>query len=157
MEFGGFEFNVEELEGCRLVEVTYPPVVDISTLSVVIARYYDMWDDDAPTLSLVNLSLLVDLTPELRQIIKSVIQRTVLQPSFVAAAWYTGDNRRVFDEIRQVRKDAGRPTDDVYETRDEAIEFLRAAIRAWRVVTRDPRRTTTLRPRRSRPAPFATC
>jgi hypothetical protein len=125
---GGFEFDVGELDGCQLVEVAYPRSVDISTLSAVIARYYDLWDADVPTVQLVDLSRIEGFTDELGQVLKSVIQRTVLQPSFVCAAWFTGANPAVHDEIVRLRREAGRPTDDVFETRDEAIAYLRGAI-----------------------------
>lgn len=134
MDLAGFEFKVDELDGYRVVETIYPPSIDVSKLSVIIARFYDLWDEDedAPTVSLQNLSRLEGFTDEVRQILKSVIQRTVLQPSFVAGAWYTGGNRAIYDEIMRVRREAGRSTDDVYETRDEAIAFLRATIRTRR-------------------------
>ncbi len=128
---GGFEFTVEEIDGCRLIEATYPATIDVSTLSHTIAQYYDLWDENVPSVSLANLSRLESLSEETRQVLKSVIQRTVLQPSFVAAAWYTDENRTIYDEIMRVRREAGRPTDDVFETRDEAIAFLRSAITAW--------------------------
>jgi hypothetical protein len=132
MEIGGFEFRVSELDGCRVIESVYPESIDITKLAQTIASYYDLWDDETPTISLGNLCNLGELSDEAQQILKSVIQRTVLEPSFVAAAWFTGENDRVYDEITRVRREAGRTTNDVYRTREEAIEFLRAAIRDWR-------------------------
>ena len=132
MEIGGFEFRVSEIDGCRVIESVYPESIDVTKLAQTIATYYDLWDDETPTLSLGNLCRLGELSEEVQQILKSVIQRTVLEPSFVAAAWYTGDNEKVYDEITRVRSEAGRPTNDVYRTREEAVEFLRAAIADWR-------------------------
>jgi hypothetical protein len=115
-----------------VIESVYPEAIDITKLAQTIASYYDLWDDAVPTVSLGNLCRLGELSEEAQQILKSVIQRTVLEPSFVAAAWFTGDNETVYDEITRVRREAGRPTNDVYRTREEAVEFLRAAIREWR-------------------------
>jgi hypothetical protein len=131
MEIGGFEFTVDEIDGCRVIEAVYPPVVDVSKLSAVISYYFDLWDEDVPTVSLVDLSQLSAFTDEVRQVLKSVIQRTVLQPSFVGAAWYTRENRAIFDEIVRVRREAGRTSDDVFETREEAVDYVRGLIAAW--------------------------
>jgi hypothetical protein len=132
MDLAGFEFRVDELDGCRVLETIYPPSIDVAKLSVTIARYFDLWDEggDTPTVSLQNLSRLEGFTDEVRNVLKSVIQRTVLQPSFVAGAWYTDGNHAIYDEIMRVRRAAGRSTDDVYDTRAEAVAFLRATIRA---------------------------
>ena len=132
MEIGGFEFRVSELDGCRVIESIYPESIDVTKLAQTIASYYDLWDDETPTVSLGNLCQLGELSDEAQQILKSVIQRTVLLPSFVGAAWYTGDNDTVYDEIARVRREAGRPTNDVFRTREDAVAFLRTAIHAWR-------------------------
>lgn len=141
MELGGFDFTISEIDGCRAIEVVYPPAIDVSRLSTIISQYYDLWDESTPTVSLVNLSRLTGFTEEVRQILKSVIQRTVLQPSFVGAAWYTADNRAIYDEIVRVRIEAGRSTNDVFESRDEAVAYLRRVIRETRGRDRDEEQT----------------
>ena len=133
MEIGGFVFTVEESDGVRIIEASYPPSVDVSKLSTVIAYYFDLWDEDLPTVSLVDLSRLSAFSEEVREVLKSVIQRTVLQPSFIGAAWYTRENRAIFDEIRRLRTEAGRPTDDVFETRDEALDYVSGLVVNWRL------------------------
>jgi hypothetical protein len=136
MEIGGFVFTIDEVDGVRIIEASYPPTVDVSKLSTVIAYYFDLWDEDVPTVSLVDLSRLSAFSEEVREVLKSVIQRTVLQPSFIGAAWYTRENRAIFDEIRRLRAEAGRPTDDVFETRDEALDFVGGLIAHWKLSRR---------------------
>ena len=131
MEIGGFEFTAFELDGCRVIEAVYPAVVDVTKLSAVISHYFDMWGEETPTVSLVDLSRLEAFSDDVRQVLKSVIQRTVLQPNFVGAAWYTRENRAIFDEIVRLRREAGRPSDDVFETRDEAVGYVRDLVAAW--------------------------
>src|SRR5688572_14888998 len=133
MEIGGFVFTVDEIDGVRIIEASYPPSVDVSKLSTVIAYYFDLWDEDVPTVSLVDLSRVSNFSEEVSEVLKSVIQRTVLQPSFIGAAWFTGENRAMFDEIRQLRTEAGRTTDDVFETRDEALDFVGRLIARWKM------------------------
>ena len=133
MEIAGFVFTVDEIDGVRIIEASYPPTVDVTRLSTVIAYYFDLWDEDVPTVSLVDLSRVAAFGEEVREVLKSVIQRTVLQPSFIGAAWYTRDNRAIFDEIRRLRVEAGRTTDDVFETRDEAVSYVGDLVAAWRL------------------------
>jgi hypothetical protein len=81
---------------------------------------------------IVDLSRLTAFSEDVRNVLKSVIQRTVLEPSFVGAAWYTAENRAIFDEIRRLRREAGRTTDDVFETREEAVDYVRTLVAQWK-------------------------
>lgn len=132
MEIGGFVFTIDEIDGVRIIEASYPPTVDVTKLSTVIAYYFDLWDEDIPTVSLVDLSRLTAFGEEVREVLKSVIQRTVLQPSFIGAAWYTRENRAIFDAIRRLRVEAGRTSDDVFETRDEALAYVHGMVADWK-------------------------
>jgi hypothetical protein len=131
VEFGGFTFEVSELDGCKLIESHYPREVELSNLSSVISRYYDLWDDDKPTASLVDLTLLARLDDDLRRVLKSVIQRTILVPTFVGSAWYTGDNDEVRRMVLDVRREAGRTAEEVFRERSDALAYLRTQIAAW--------------------------
>lgn len=125
MEIAGFEFQVVDADGCRIIESIYPSTVDISKLSSVIATYYDLWDEEIPTAALTNLSKLESLDGELRNILSSVIGRTVLQASFVGAAWFTVGREQLADDLRTLLRSVGRPDDNVFESRDDAVAFLR--------------------------------
>lgn len=132
VEFGGFRFEIYELDGCKLIESHYPSEVEIGTLSSTIARYYDLWDDDKPTASLVDLSRLTTLDDEVKRVLKSVIQRTVLVPMFVGSAWYTGGNDAMRDMVLEVRRDAGRTAEEVFRDREDALAYIRGRIAEWR-------------------------
>lgn len=129
MQISGFEFKVFEIDDCRVIEAVYPPVVDVSRLAETISYYYDLWDEEVPTASLVGLHKLERLGDDVRKILLSVVRRTVLQPSFVDGAWYVGANAAVRDEIVALLELTGRSGASVFETREEAIDYLRRSIR----------------------------
>ncbi len=124
MHIAGFDFDVSEIDGCRIIESTYPPTIDVSKLSAVIASYYDLWDEDIPTAALTGLTQLDALTGDIRNILASVIQRTVLQTSFVGSAWYTGPRPSMAEDLRSILRQAGRPDTNEFESREAAIAYL---------------------------------
>lgn len=132
IDVAGFRLLVSDIEGVRAIETRYPPIIDVTKLSTVIAAFYDLWDDDAPTINLTDVEQLERLSNQARAVLKSVVTRTIGQDTFVASAWICGANLDVKGEIVAILREAGRPGDSVFASRDEALEYLRACIVEWR-------------------------
>lgn len=129
---GGFSMWVSEIDGIRTIETRYPARIDVSKLSIVIAKYYDLWDDESPTINLTHIEQLESLNAQVRAVLKSVVSRTIGQEAFVGSAWVCGSNAEVGREVVTILREAGRMGTSVFATRPEAIDYLRRCIGEWR-------------------------
>jgi len=132
VDVGGFLLWVSDIDGIRTIETRYPARIDVSKLSTVISTYYDLWDDESPTINLTHIDQLEALNAQVRAVLKSVVQRTIGQDSFVGSAWICGSNAEVGREVISILRESGRIGTSVFATRDEAIEYLRGCILEWR-------------------------
>lgn len=128
----GFRFWVSSVDGFRTIEGRYPPRIDVSRLSTVITCYYDLWDGDVPTITITDVSPLESFSVQVRAVLKSVIQRTVCQESFVASAWIYGDNVAVGRDVVALLREIGREGSSVFATREEAVAYVREQIEQWK-------------------------
>lgn len=134
VDVGGFLLWVSDIDGIRTIETRYPSRIDVSKLSTVISTYYDLWDDESPTINLTHIDQLEALNAQVRAVLKSVVQRTIGQDSFVGSAWICGSNTEVGREVISILRESGRIGTSVFATREEAIEYLRGCIAEWRSV-----------------------
>lgn len=132
IEVGGFRLWVSDIDGIRTIETRYPPTIDVSKLSTVISTYYDLWDDESPTINLTHVDQLENLNAQVRAVLKSVVMRTIGQDTFVGSAWIFGRNEDVQREIVTILRESGRAGSSVFSTRDEAVVYLRDRIFEWR-------------------------
>ena len=92
VDVGGFLLWVSDIDGIRTIETRYPSRIDVSKLSTVISTYYDLWDDESPTINLTHIDQLEALNAQVRAVLKSVVQRTIGQDSFRGSAWTGASN-----------------------------------------------------------------
>jgi hypothetical protein len=125
-------FHVGELDGCRLIEITWPPRGTVSRLAEFILAYYDLWEQDVEraTVLLSDLRAVESLNDEEYQIVRTILGRVRIHPGFVAGAFYYGENTMVRDVFVRILGEAGRVVDSVFEDRAAAIEYLRTVIGA---------------------------
>lgn len=138
VDVGGFSLWVSEIDGIRTIETRYPAKIDVTKLSTVISKYYDLWDDESPTINLTHIDQLESLNAQVRAVLKSVVLRTIGQDSFVGSAWICGSNAEVGREVVAILRESGRVGTSVFATRAEAIDYLRRCIKTWKAA--DPRR-----------------
>jgi hypothetical protein len=138
VDVGGFRLWVSEIDGIRTIETRYPARIDVTKLSTVIAAYYDLWDDESPTINLSHIEQLEALNAQVRAVLKSVVLRTIGQDSFVGSAWVCGTNADVGREVVTILREAGRGGASVFAARDEAIDYLQNCIVDWRSLKGTP-------------------
>lgn len=123
-------FQVSKLLGCRLVEVTWPRSRNAAEVRDFVFTLYDLWDSepDVPSVALNDLRAVEAITPEEFEIMRVILARMRVQPSFVAGAFYVGDNEPVRTAVARALDAAKRPGDSLCRTRGEALTYLRNAI-----------------------------
>ena len=132
MEVAGFTFTIGELDGCRLIESVFPHSIDKSRVWTVASSYPTLWDESRPTVTMNDVTQLGPLSDEARGVLKWVLQQNMRRATLVATSWVTGGDEQVRERICSVLTEVGRPTETVFATREEAIEYLRERIRASR-------------------------
>lgn len=132
MDIAGFSFMVSQLDGYRFIESRFPSSFDQQRLWAAAASYPMLWEEKVATVTLNDVSEMGDLAGEAPTVLAWVLRQNQLRAQIVATSWVVGANRRAGEQIREVLLAVGRPTDTIFETRDEAIAFLRARIRAFR-------------------------
>jgi hypothetical protein len=126
-----FGFNMEHLEGVRMLRLVMPPAIEQSDLAAASAEYLSIWDDDRPTVGLGDASFLTEITPEVMHILAVFAKSVAVLPNFVGAAWYTGPNSSIEESLRALASAAGRDPRSVVATEAEAKAYLRERIAAW--------------------------
>lgn len=123
-------FQVTTLLGCRLVEITWPRSRNAAEVRDFVFTLYDLWDSepDVPSVALNDLRAVESITPEEFEIMRVILARMRVQPSFVAGAFYVGDNDTVATLVAQALEAAKRPGESLCRTRGEALAYLRSAI-----------------------------
>ena len=132
MEIAGFNFTIGQLDGCRLIESVFPAVFDQQRLWAVAASYPLLWEEQIPTVTMNDVSGMGELDGEAPTVLAWILRQNQLRAQIVATSWVIGTNLRAGDQIRAVLREVGRPTDNVFTTRDEAMAFLRDRIRVRR-------------------------
>ncbi len=125
-------FQVGTLLGCRLVEVTWPQRRSAAEVRDFVFTLYDLWDSepDVPSVALNDLRAVEAITPEEFEIMRVILARMRVQASFVAGAFYVGDNEPVRNAVARALEAAKRPGESLCRTRGEAVAYLRNAIAA---------------------------
>jgi hypothetical protein len=77
-----------------------------------------------------------DLDGEARRVLKWVLQQNMIRAQLLATSWVTGSNDRARDQIAEVLLDVGRQTDTLFESREEALAYLRRRIREFEAEAR---------------------
>ena len=123
-------FQVSTLLGCRLVEVTWPRSRNAAEVRDFVFTLYDLWDSepDVPSVALNDLRAVESITPEEFEIMRVILARMRVQPSFVAGAFYVGDNDAVRTLVAKALEAAKRPGESLCRTRGEALAYLKNAI-----------------------------
>lgn len=135
MEIAGFSFSIGELDGCRLIESTFPAVFDQQRLWAAAASYPLLWEESIPTVTLNDVSNMGELDGEAPAVLAWTLRQNQLRAQIVATSWVIGTNLRAGEQIRDVLVQVGRPTNNVFTTRQEATSFLMDRIRARREST----------------------
>ena len=132
MEIAGFNFITGQLDGCRLIESIFPAVFDHQRLWAVAASYPLLWEEQLTTVTLNDVSQMGELGGDAPKILAWILQQNQLRVEIVSTSWVVGTNTRAEEQIRSVLDAVGRPTRNIFTTRDEAITFLRERIRTKR-------------------------
>jgi hypothetical protein len=123
-------FQVSTLSGCRLVEVTWPKSRNAAEVRDFVFTLYDLWDSEAetPSVALNDLRAVESINAEEFEIMRIILARMRVQPSFVAGAFFVGDNEIVGTAVARALESAKRPGESLCRTRDEALAYLKNAI-----------------------------
>ncbi|MBK6425947.1 MAG: hypothetical protein IPF82_07050 [Blastocatellia bacterium] len=123
-------FQVSTLLGCRLVEVTWPQRRNAAEVRDFVFTLYDLWDSepDVPSVALNDLRAVEAITADEFEIMRVILARMRVQASFVAGAFYVGDNEPVRSAVARALEAAKRPGESLCRTRGEAVAYLRNAI-----------------------------
>ncbi|MBK6315497.1 MAG: hypothetical protein IPF53_14680 [Blastocatellia bacterium] len=123
-------FQVSTLLGCRLVEVTWPQRRNAAEVRDFVFTLYDLWDSepDVPSVALNDLRAVEAITADEFEIMRVILARMRVQASFVAGAFYVGDNEPVRSAVARALEVAKRPGESLCRTRGEAVAYLRNAI-----------------------------
>jgi hypothetical protein len=118
------------LLGCRLVEVTWPQRRNAAEVRDFVFTLYDLWDSepDVPSVALNDLRAVEAITADEFEIMRVILARMRVQASFVAGAFYVGDNEPVRSAVARALEAAKRPGESLCRTRGEAVAYLRNAI-----------------------------
>ncbi len=116
--------------GCRLVEVTWPQRRNAAEVRDFVFTLYDLWDSepDVPSVALNDLRAVEAITADEFEIMRVILARMRVQASFVAGAFYVGDNEPVRSAVARALEAAKRPGESLCRTRGEAVAYLRNAI-----------------------------
>ena len=132
MHIAGFTFTVSELDGFRFIETVFPGVFDQRRLWAAASSYPTLWDENLPTVTLNDVAHMGELDAEASKVLKWVLQQNQIRARLVATSWVTGGNAHAREQILTILRDVGRPTDTIFDRREDAVEFLREQIREWR-------------------------
>jgi hypothetical protein len=66
-----------------------------------------------------------------QKVLKWVLQQNMMRARLLATSWVTGSNARASEQIAAVLREVGRPTDTIFEGREEALAYLCRKIRDW--------------------------
>jgi hypothetical protein len=136
MQIAGFTFLVSEFEGYRFIETIFPDAFDQKRLWAAASSYPTLWDESRPTVTLNDVTNMGDLDGEARRVLKWVLQQNMIRAQLLATSWVTGSNDRARDQIAEVLLDVGRQTDTLFESREEALAYLRRRIREFEAEAR---------------------
>lgn len=131
MQIAGFTFAVSELDGYRFIETVFPAVFDRQRLWAAASSYPTLWDEARPTVTLNDVTLMGELDAEALRVLKWVLQQNTIHARLLATSWVTGGNERSREQIVAVLCDVGRQTDNLFETREDALAYLHLQIREW--------------------------
>jgi hypothetical protein len=131
MQIAGFSFTIGELDGYRFIESVFPSVFDQKRLWAAASSYPTLWDETKTTVTLNDVTAMGDLDAEAHKVLRWVLQQNMIRARLLATSWVIGDNERAGEQIREVLVEVGRPADNLFATRDEALAFLRERIRTW--------------------------
>ncbi len=135
MQIAGFTFIVGDLDGYRFIETVFPAVFDRTRLWAAASSYPTFWDELHPTVTLNDIRAMGELDAEPQRVLRWVLQQNMVRARLLATSWVTGGNPLARSQIEAILREVGRPTNTVFESRDEAMDHLRAEIAAWRTST----------------------
>jgi hypothetical protein len=134
MDSAGFEYFIQELDGYNLVVSLCPEVIDERKLAITTSVYYGLIEesDTHPFVCMTDVSRIRELADTARDVLMFILRRNMARPGYLCSAWVVGTNAYIDGRIRDVLTAAGRPTDTIFETRDQALDYLRGRIRTAR-------------------------
>ncbi len=124
MALTDFDLSFVDANGSRLVRVGIPPVVDISRLSVAASTYLSMFVDDRPMVVLNDATELLELHPDVQEVLVAMMRRNVTRPTFVGSAWITRGEEDLDSLLRELLVVADRDPDSLFRTEEEALAYL---------------------------------
>jgi|CXWL01.1.fsa_nt_gi hypothetical protein len=123
-------FRTGNLDGHRLIEVEFPSRLDPSRLVTIIDPYFALWDDDVPTLQIVDVRRCEGLDDAAFEFLKLLVRRTVHQANYCATSWIVGENERIASDVTLLLACAVHTTDGIVQTWPEAAQHLRRFLSA---------------------------
>jgi hypothetical protein len=131
MQIAGFTFTIGELDGYRFIESVFPSAFDQKRLWAAASSYPTLWDETKATVTLNDVTAMGDLDAEAHKVLRWVLQQNMIRARLLATSWVIGENERAREQIREVLVEVGRPADNLFATREDALAFLRERIRAF--------------------------
>jgi hypothetical protein len=130
MDDQGFEFVAHDQDGYRLIRTVIPRTPTTHSLSVVVDRYFAMWETDLPIYIVNDATRLAALDPDVAEVLLAILKRNQIDPRFRASTWYTGDNPPLVAQLRDLHERAGRDPDSIVATEAEALAYIRSHLEA---------------------------
>lgn len=127
-EIAGWRFVVDELDGHTLIETIWPETVEFATLSVPLAAYTDLWDDERRVVTLSDLTRLKVFPEPAQRVFTVFLRGLAFRPNHVSAAWYCGSNFEMSEIIHRLVLEMGGTGRGLYAKREDAIAYLRRGI-----------------------------
>ncbi|MCC6745584.1 MAG: hypothetical protein IT175_17110 [Acidobacteria bacterium] len=127
-----FSLGFKDIDDYRLVRVEMPAVVDIHRLSVVTSKYLSLFVDDRPIVVLNDAVDLLELQPDVQEVLLAMMKRNVARPLFVGSAWITRGDEEIDGIIRELLVIADRDPDVIFRTESDALGCLDSMLEQYR-------------------------
>lgn len=131
-----FLLTCTDTDGHRLVRVGIPGIVDITRLSVAASTYLSMFVDDRPIVVLNDASELLQLQPDVQEVLLAMMRRNVTRPTFVGSAWITRGDEELDGLIRELLVIADRDPDSIFQTEEDALGYLDGLLEGYETAQR---------------------
>jgi len=135
MALTDFLLSFVDADGYRLLRVGIPPVVDISRLSVAASKYLSMFVDDRPMVVLNDASELLELQPDVQEVLVAMMRRNITRPTFAGSAWITRGEEELDGLLRELLVVADRDPDSLFRTEAEAMAYLDRLLASFEMPT----------------------
>jgi hypothetical protein len=126
------QYSVEEVDGVRMIRVTFPRVLTPSTMPEAYTQYLALWEHEYPTAVLVDMVRLEEMPADAKRALHVLLGRISILENFVASAWMQPKHAGIAAVLMDLLRDAGGQR-TIFTSEDDALAYLRDRIAARRL------------------------